>query len=279
MQDANALIMRPRELIEILVHLKETFPAIQTITSYARSKTCAQRSPEELRALKGAGLSWLFVGIESGCDDVLRYMQKGVTSREHISGGQKIIEAGINLAAFVMPGLAGDNKALSGQHISGTINVLNQIKPTEVRIRSLGILEDSPLYARWESGDFKAPTEDQMIDEIRQIIEGLNFDCTLETLQMTNVLFAVKGKLSARKEEMLAAITGYQDLSPMEQLQFRFNRYVYGGYLDCIMRAGRLDHRLSQLIEDAKKGLEKRSPDAISKIEQAIFTIKSKGIP
>jgi len=279
LQDANALIMRPGELIEVLTYLKETFPTIQTITCYARSKTCAQRSREELRALKEAGLSWLFVGIESGCDEVLRYMKKGVTSTEHIRGGQKVIEAGINLAAFVMPGLAGNDETLVKQHVSGTINVLNQIKPTEVRIRSLAIIEGSPLYERWESGDFKAPTEDQMVDELRQIIEGLTFDCTIETLQMTNVLFTTKGRLSTRKEEMLAAIAGYQALSPIEQLRFKFNRYVYGGYLDCVMRSGRLDSRLNQLIEEAKISLEQESPDAVAKTEQAIFAIKSKGIP
>jgi radical SAM superfamily enzyme YgiQ (UPF0313 family) len=233
LQDANSLIIRPQELIEVLTYLKETFPTIETITSYARSKTCAQRSFEELRELKEAGLSWLFVGIESGCDETLNYMQKGVTSKEHIEGGRKVMEAGINLAAFVMPGLAGKGGKLAEKHVSETIRVLNQIKPTEVRIRSLAVLENSPLYARWESGEFEAPTEDQMVDEIEMLIENLNFDCIMETLQMTNVLFNIRVKLSARKKEMLERIAWYNEVLP-----------IVG-----------------------------------AKTEQAIFAIKSKGIP
>ncbi len=279
LQDANSLIMRPQELVEVLRYLKETFPTIETITSYARSKTCAQRSLEELEELKEAGLSWLFVGIESGCDEVLEFMQKGVTAAEHIEGGQKVMKAGINLATFVMPGLAGKNEELAEKHVSGTIRVLNEIKPTEVRVRSLAILEVSLLYPRWESGEFEAPTEDQMIDEIRMIIENLNFDCIFETRQMTNVLFNIRGRLSEEKPKMLAEIASYQAMSPLEKLRFRLNRYLYGGYLGFIEARGRFDSQLSELVEEARLSLEEESTDAELKTEQAIFAIKSKGIP
>jgi len=275
LQDANSLIMRPYELVEVLDYLKTTFPSVGIVTSYARSKTCAQRTLEQLKELRKAGLSWLFVGIESGCDDVLRFMQKGVTAREHIEGGQRVMEAGINLAAFIMPGLAGKDEKLSERHISETIRVLNEIKQTEVRIRSLAILEDSPLYAKWQAGDFEAPTEDQMIDELKKVIENLNFDCIFETLQMTNVLFNVRGRLSTGKKEMLAKIAQYKAMSLPERLRFRLNRYLYDGYLDYI----KVDARLYQLIKEAKESLEKGLREAPKKVEQAIFAIKSKGIP
>jgi len=279
LQDANSLIIRSGELTEVLKYLKETFPIIETITSYARSKTCAQRSLKELEELKEAGLSWLFVGIESGCDEVLKFMQKGVTGEEHIEGGQKVIQAGINLAAFVMPGLAGKDEELAEKHISETIKVLNEIKPTEVRIRSLAILESSPLYGRWESGEFEAPTEEQMIEEIQLLLENLNFDCIIETFQMTNVLFNIRGRLSARKEELLTKIAQYKAMLPMERLKFRLNKYLHGGYLDFVEEWGKFDFQLSQLIQEAIASLEKGSPDAETKTEQAIFAIKSKGVP
>ena len=275
LQDANSLIMRPYELVEVLNYLKTAFPTVEIVTSYARSKTCAQRTPEQLKELRKAGLSWLFVGIESGCDDVLRFMQKGVTAREDIEGGQKVMEAGINLAAFIMPGLAGKDEKLSERHVSETIRVLNEIKPTEVRIRSLAILEDSPLYAKWQAGEFEAPAEDQMVDELKAVIENLNFDCIFETLQMTNVLFNVRGRLSTGKKEMLAKIAQYKAMPLPERLRFRLNRYLYDGYLDYI----KVDAQLYQLIKEAKESLEKGLPEAEKKVEQAIFAIKSKGIP
>ncbi len=279
LQDANALIMKPDELIEVLKYLKKTFPTIDIITSYARSKTCAQRSIKELEGLKEAGLSWLFVGIESGCDEVLKFMQKGVTAAEHIKGGQKVMEAGINMAAFVMPGLAGKNPELAEKHVSDTVRVLNEIKPTEVRIRSLAILEDSPLYPLWKSGEFEAPDDEQMIDEIEMIIKNLNFDCIFETLQMTNVLFNIRGRLSVEKPKMLASITAYKAKPALTRLNFRLDRYLYGGYLDFTEARGRYDSQLGELIKEAELSLEKRSRNAKLKIEQAILGIKSKGIP
>jgi len=279
LQDANALAVKPGDLIDILNYLQETFPTVDKVTCYARSKTCSRTSFSDLTRLKKAGLSGIFVGIESGCDDVLEYMKKGVTSKEHIVGGQTVKEAGIDLAAFVMPGLAGSDRKLSERHILETLEVLNKIKPTEVRIRSLAIIEDSPLYVRWKSGEFELPSDDQMIEETRQLLEGLTFDCTFETFQMTNVLFNTRGKLSTIKQELLAKIADYQALSPGERLILRFERYLFEGYLDCVDMWGKLDQKLARSIEDAQISLQKGSDDATAKAEAAIFAIKSKGIP
>jgi hypothetical protein len=279
LQDADALIMRCADFVEVLTYLKETFPSVTIVTSYARSKTCSQRSLHDLQTLHDAGLSWLFVGIESGCDEVLKYMHKGVISDEHISGGQNVRKAGINLAAFIMPGLAGNNKHLAQQHVRETIRILNEITPTEVRIRSLAIIEGSPLFTQWESGAFEPPQEDQMIYEIKLLIEGLRCDCTIESLQMTNVLFNVKGKLFSEREKLLAAIARYEALPLLDRARFRFNRYVHGGYMDCVAGWGRLDARTHQLVQEAEVCLEEGSPDAVEKAELAIGAIKSKGIP
>jgi radical SAM superfamily enzyme YgiQ (UPF0313 family) len=278
LQDANALLMKPKDLTEVLSHLKHSFPTINTITCYARSKTCDQRSEEELKNLKEAGLSWCFVGIESGDNQVLEFMKKGAKKKEHISGGQKIMRAGINMAAFVMPGLAGKNKELAQKHVWETVEVLNEIRPTEVRVRSLAILEAAPLYQKWKSGKFEAPSEDQMIEELKMLIEGILFDCTLETLQMTNVL-TTKGPFSERKETLLQWIESYQSLSEEDRAMFLLSRYLDDGYLACVKSWGMFDARLNATIEEAQTSIEKHAPEALEKVERAVFEIKSKGIP
>jgi radical SAM superfamily enzyme YgiQ (UPF0313 family) len=103
LQDADALIMRTHELVAVLKRLKETFPGIGRVTSYARSKSCIHKSREQLEEIHKAGLSRILVGIESGYDPVLKFMHKGVTAREHIEGGRKVIESGMGFVAFVMP--------------------------------------------------------------------------------------------------------------------------------------------------------------------------------
>jgi len=278
LQDANALFLKPGDLTEVLRYLKKSFPTIDTVTCYARSKTCAQRSIAELRELKEAGLSWCFVGIESGCDQVLDYMKKGAEKMDHISGGRKIMDAGIQMAAFVMPGLAGSHEELAQRHIQETIDVLNEIRPTEVRVRSLAILESAPLYARWKSGEFVAPSEDRMVQELKMFLQGLTFDCTFETLQLTNV-FTLKGKLAAQRETWLERIDRYQAWPPLEKARFLLDRYVYDGYLACVSSWGRYDSPLQDLIQEARKSLEENSNEAMEKVERAIWAIKSKGIP
>jgi biotin synthase-like enzyme len=276
LQDANALIMRTPELVEVIRYLKEGFPTIERVTSYARSKTCAQKSVKELKELHDTGLSRLLVGIESGYDPVLEYMQKGVSAEEHIRGGGNVIESGITFVAFVMPGLGG--RRWAEQHVLGTAQVLNEIKPHLIRIRSLVIQEGSPLYEKWKSGEFEPPTDDQMVEEIEQLIENLNCDCDIETGQLTNILFEIKGYLPQDKGKILETIRCYKAKSLRERLDFRLERYLRY-YLPYIRERGKLDYQLFQLIREAVESLETYSPDAEKKVEQAILAIKERGIP
>ncbi len=271
LQDANALIMRTPELIEVIRYLKESFPTIERITSYARSKTCAQKRVEELKQLHEAGLSRLLVGIESGYSTVLEYMQKGVSAQEHVDGGRKVIESGMTFVAFVMPGLGGSFWAQ--RHILETARVLNEIKPHLIRIRSLAIQEDSPLYEKWKSGEFAPLTDDQMVDEIEQLIENLNCDCYIETGQLTNILFEIRGHLPQQKENILEIIRRYKAMLPRERLDFRLQRYLRY-YLPYV----RTDGQLLQLIEAAERSLQ-NSSESEQKIEEAILAIKQLGIP
>lgn len=276
LQDANALIMRTPELMEVITYLKESFPAIERITSYARSKTCAQRGIEALKELHEAGLSRLLVGIESGYNPVLEYMRKGVSAEEHIKGGRRVIGSGMGFVAFVMPGLGG--RRWSERHVLETARVLNEIKPHLIRIRSLAIQEGSPLYERWKSGEFEPPTDHQMVDEIEQLIENLNCDCDIETGQFTNILFEIKGHLPQQREKILEIIRRYKAMPSRERLDFRLERYL-SYYLPYIRESGEMDYQLLQLIEEAAESLEKSSSEAEEEIEQAILVIKQRGIP
>jgi hypothetical protein len=117
-----------------------------------------------------------------------------------------------------------------------------------------------------------------MVEELKMLIEGMHFDCTLETLQMTNA-FTMKGPFSERKEGLLRWIDEYQSLSREDRARFLLSRYLYDGYLACVKFWGMYDARLNATIEEAGASLEKHSPEALEKVERAIFEIKSKGIP
>jgi hypothetical protein len=164
------------------------------------------------------------------------------------------------------------------RHVADTLDVLNEVRPTEIRVRSLAVLESAPLQGKWENGEFIPPSEDQMVDELQDLIEGLSFDCTFETLQMTN-LFTFKGQLPARRQAFLDTLEDYRNLPPLERARYLLNRYVRGGYLDFVLSWDCLDSGLQKKIEEAERSLEEKSPWALEKVEKAIWGIKSKGIP
>lgn len=172
LQDANTIIMRQDELIEVLKHLRETLKTLTRVTSYARSKTLAQRKPEELKAIREAGLDRLHVGLESGNDEVLARIHKGVTSAELIEGGKKAMEAGFQLSEYWMPGLAGIE--LWRQHAEDTARVLNAINPHYIRSRPFVPSPRTPIYEDLDQGRLKVSSRHDRLEELRVTMEGLD---------------------------------------------------------------------------------------------------------
>ncbi len=171
LQDANTPIMPTHQLVEAIRYLKETFPSIERITSYARSKTIAKKKPEELSQLHQIGLSRLHIGLETGDDELLSYVNKGVTAEEHILAGKKALEAGFELSEYVMPGLGGKSRWV--QHAQNTARVLNEINPHFIRLRPFVPRHDTPMFEAYQKGEFELTSPHERLREIRLMIENL----------------------------------------------------------------------------------------------------------
>jgi radical SAM superfamily enzyme YgiQ (UPF0313 family) len=203
LQDANSIIMKTDQLVAVLRHLRETFPTIERVTSYARSKTLVQKSLEALEAIHKAGLDRVHVGLETGDDDLLKAIKKGVTAEGHIKGGQKALSAGFQLSEYWMPGLGG--KAMWKQHARNTARVLNAINPHYIRSRPFHPLPGTPLEKQIENGAVELLTPDEQLTELRLMIEQL--DVT------SRVCFDHAGNYwKSRKRELLfsQSYEGYQ---------------------------------------------------------------------
>ena len=222
LQDANTLIMRTPDLVEVITFLKQTFPELNRITSYARSKTAAKKTVEELNELKNAGLSRLHIGLESGSDKVLEYMQKGVTSEDHVRGGRNAKAAGISLSEYIMPGLGG--RKMSAEHATETARVLNEVNPDFIRIRSLYVNQTMPLWSKLESGEFELQTEDEIVEELGKLIEKLEVTSEIKSDHIMNLLPDVDGKFPEAKAACLSAVNTYLALSPEAKLNYRLGR-------------------------------------------------------
>ena len=172
LQDANSLIMPTNDLLAVLRYLRETFPTVERVTSYARAKTLAKKTLDELKELRQAGLSRLHVGLETGDDELLKYVDKGVTSEEQIQAGRKAKEAGFELSEYVMPGLGGTER--SDQHARNTARVLNEIDPDYIRLRPFVPGPGTPLYEEYSKGGFKLSSPYERLREIKTLVENLN---------------------------------------------------------------------------------------------------------
>ena len=223
LQDADNLIMKTADLVEVLRFLREKFPNITRVTTYSRSRTIVRKSVASLREIREAGLDRVHVGLESGYDPLLKLMKKGVTGAQHIEAGRKVIDAGMELSEYVMPGLGGQD--LWKEHAAVTAQVLNQINPHFIRIRSLRVPDRIPLYEKLKQGEFKMQTDDMLAEEIRVFIENLDgITSTVTSDHIMNLLEEVSGKLPQDKEKMLQVIREYQELPESERLIFRLGR-------------------------------------------------------
>lgn len=221
-QDANSLIMQTPDLAQVVTSLKKSFPQVERITSYARSKTAAKKTLDELKKLHAAGLSRLHIGLESGCDEVLAFMQKGVIAEEHIKGGKAVVESGISLSEYVMPGLGG--RKWSNEHATETARVLNEINPDYIRVRTLEVHQIMPLWEKVRNGELELLTEDEMVEEIGVFIERLECHSTLKSDHMLNLLMEVEGDLPDDKDKILAPVKKYLSLPYKERISFVFGR-------------------------------------------------------
>jgi hypothetical protein len=223
LQDADNLIMRTDDMVEVLTFLRRTFPEIKRVTTYSRSRTVTRKPADALKRIRDAGLDRVHIGLESGSDAVLKLMKKGVTADQHVEAGHRLIEAGMEVSEYVMPGLGG--QALWRDHAVETARVLNRINPHFIRLRSLRVPARVPLHARLEDGSFRMLTDDMLAEEIRVFIENLDgITSTVASDHMMNLLEDVSGKLPGDKPKMLEAVRAYQSLPEADRLVFRVGR-------------------------------------------------------
>lgn len=225
-QDGNSLVIKPSDIIRILLHLKETFPRVKRVTSYARSHTIARISDENLSRIASAGLNRIHIGMESGSDRILKKVKKGSDKATQIVAGQKVKRAGIKLSKYFMPGLGG--KTLSRENAMETADALNQINPDFIRLRTLALPASAPLTEQFKKGDFDKMGEVDIARELLLWLEELSgITSTIRSDHVLNLFPEIDGVLPGDKEDMMQPVRDFLDLSPEEQMIFCIGRRTY----------------------------------------------------
>jgi radical SAM superfamily enzyme YgiQ (UPF0313 family) len=206
LQDGDALVYPFPKLAAVLAYLTEKIPAVERVGTYATARDILRKSPEELKILQGLKLGIIYMGLESGDEDVLREINKGVDSREMIEAAKKVKEAGIILSVTVILGLGGVEG--SEKHALETARVLSEIDPDYAGALTLTLVPGTPLYERAKEGSFRPVTPLRSLEELKIIIENSSFsNCFFSSMHASNY-FSVRGRLPDDREKMLGEL-GY----------------------------------------------------------------------
>jgi len=201
LQDGDAMVYPFARLVEALQYLNEKFPNLERIGSYATPQDILRRSVDELKRLKELKLSIFYTGIESGDDEVLLKIGKGVSSSQMIEAGKKAKEAGITLSLTVILGLGGVEG--SRKHVLETARVLSAIDPEYAGALTLTLIPGTPLWQECQQGTFHPITPFESLEELKGIIENSSFtDCFFSSMHASNYL-SIRGRLPQDKERML----------------------------------------------------------------------------
>ncbi len=203
--DGDALVLPTDRLITILDQLSAGFPQLERVGIYANARDLLRKSPEELATLRQKGLGIVYIGLESGSDEILERIEKGVTSAEMVEAAQKAKKAGILVSVIAILGI-GEQKN-SAHHAAETGRVVSKMDPDFFSMLTLMLVPRTKLHAEWEAGKFQLLDPEEMLAELRQVIEHLNglSNCVFRTNHASNYL-PLKGTLPQDKKRLLAML-------------------------------------------------------------------------
>jgi radical SAM superfamily enzyme YgiQ (UPF0313 family) len=205
LQDGDALVYPYDDLVEALTYLNRKIPSIQRIASYATAADILRRTPDELAALKKLKLGIVYIGLESGDDDVLKHIDKGTDSKGMIEAARRAKAAGILTSITVILGIAGVEG--SEKHALATARVLSAMDPDYVGALTTTFVEGTPLHRELTEGSFHPVSAFGSLQELKTIVENSNFtNCFFSSMHASNY-FSIRGTLPGDKERMLRELT------------------------------------------------------------------------
>jgi radical SAM superfamily enzyme YgiQ (UPF0313 family) len=215
--DGDALALSPRKLHDILDLLHRALPSLERVSSYANAKNLLAKTVEELAGLREDGLELLFLGLESGDDQTLADIHKGITVAEQVEGCRLATEAGMQLSVTAILGLAGTARSL--EHGAATGRALSAIDPRYIGILTLMLTPGTAMERKVASGAVVLPDSIGILRELREIVANLDVtDCLFRSNHASNYL-PVGGRLPQDKGVMLASLD--KVLSAPESVQLR----------------------------------------------------------
>lgn len=204
--DGDALAAGNDLLLPVLERLGRAFPLLARVASYANGQNITGRSDGELADLAGGRLRLVYLGLESGAQEVLDRCRKRATVREMEEAVHRCRDAGIKSSVIVLLGLGG--RRLRDSHVEGTVAALNRMQPDHLSFLSLVPVPGTVLYRQWRDGEFELPGPRELIGEARDIIEGLALEGTVFRSDHASNHLPLGGRLPRDRDRLLAVLQG-----------------------------------------------------------------------
>ncbi|HOI96154.1 MAG TPA: radical SAM protein [Syntrophobacter fumaroxidans] len=202
--DGDALIIPQDRLVRVLRRIREEMPWIKRVGLYGNAKSILRKTPEQLAELRELGLGIVYQGLESGDEQVLREINKGVSLDRMIQSARRVREAGIKLSVMAILGLAGRERSLV--HARATGEALTAMDPNYVGVLTLMVLPNTEFYARIQRGEFELLSSREMLEELREILRHTTMTRGLFFANHASNYLPLKVRMPAEKERALKTI-------------------------------------------------------------------------
>jgi radical SAM superfamily enzyme YgiQ (UPF0313 family) len=204
LMDGDALIIPQKRLLWILERIQEHLPWVKRVGAYANTKSISMKSPQELIELRENGLGMLYLGVETGDDEIRKKIDKGSTAQQCLEMGRRVKDAGMELTLTLLLGIGGKTKSLV--HARATGELISAIDPEYFSLLTVILIPGTPLWEEHERGDFAMPDERGLLMEMREIIAHTNVShCFFASHHASNYL-PIRAWLPEGKQDVLDAI-------------------------------------------------------------------------
>ncbi|MBX4259267.1 radical SAM protein [Clostridium estertheticum] len=202
--DGDALVLKTSELKIILLKIKELFPGCERVGVYATPNDILAKSVEDLSLLKAFGIGILYLGVESGSDEILRSINKGVTAQSLIMAGRKVKESGIKLSTTLISGIGGREKI--SENAIESAKLISAINPDYVGFLTLMLESGTPIYKDIQNDIFHVLTPEEVVQELREFLENVEVtNCIFRSNHASNYV-SLSGTLPVDKDKLLSDI-------------------------------------------------------------------------
>lgn len=216
--DGDAISIETDILLEILGELYRSFPSLRHVGMYVGPQSTLEKGNDDLAALRKAGFTKAYLGVESGDDEVLAAINKGVTADMMLEAGRNLVEADINLSAMVLLGIAGRGEK-SYKHAALTADITNKMKPRYLAALTYTPVPNTALYRRYQSGEYQLPDPFETLQEMKVMFENIHIDDLMFIGSHASNYLPVSGKLQKDKQKMVKTVADILQSRNMDALR------------------------------------------------------------